>query len=161
MEVWIAIDEFPKYQVSNLARIRNSKGQILKLRLNSKGYYETRLYYGNGKSRNIQIHRIVAKHFVDNPNNYSVVNHIDGDKSNSISSNLEWCDISRNVNHSYYTLNNGNMQEVKIILLKTNEELTFKTVMEASRSLNVSDSYLHQIASGKKISKKYKVIKVT
>lgn len=160
MEQWMQIKEFPKYQISNKGRIKNSKNKILKLRINKKGYSETRLYYGDGTSRNVQIHRIVAEHFIENPNNYTIVNHIDGNKSNNDSCNLEWCTSSNNINHSYYVLSNGNIQAVKITLLETNEELEFQTVMEASRYLNVSDSYLHMIASGKKNSKKYYVEKI-
>ena len=160
MEKWVKINEFPKYEISNKGRIRNSNNKVLKLRVNKKGYAETRLYYGNGKSRNVQIHRIVAEHFVENINNHTIVNHIDGDKTNNDYLNLEWCSLSDNSNHAYYTLNNGNMRAIKIILLETNEELEFVTVMEASRHLGVSDSYLHMLSSGKKNSKKYKVEKV-
>lgn len=48
-----------------------------------------------------KIHRMVAQAFIENPNNYPQVNHIDGDRSNNKVSNLEWCNNSRNQLHAY------------------------------------------------------------
>lgn len=46
------------------------------------------------------IHRLVAIHFIDNPNNLPCVNHIDGNKHNNIYTNLEWCSHSDNTQHA-------------------------------------------------------------
>ena len=55
-----------------------------------KDYYSYMLY-SNGKGKALDIHRLVALHFIPNPKNYRVVNHIDCDKNNNHKSNLEWC----------------------------------------------------------------------
>jgi len=49
------------------------------------------------------LHRLVAEHFLDNPHNYTQVNHIDGDRYNNAADNLEWCSASMNVLHAYRT----------------------------------------------------------
>ncbi|MBL7683834.1 MAG: HNH endonuclease [Flavipsychrobacter sp.] len=54
------------------------------------------------------IHRLVASAFVDNPNNYKYVNHIDGNPSNNHADNLEWVSHRQNVQHAYDTGLNSN-----------------------------------------------------
>ena len=55
-------------------------------------------YEGGSKSQ--YIHRLVAKEFVPNPENKSTVNHIDGDKTNNDSENLEWLTHHENLLHA-------------------------------------------------------------
>lgn len=50
-----------------------------------------------------KIHRLVAINFIPNPNNFSQVNHIDGNKDNNHASNLEWCTAQHNITHSVTT----------------------------------------------------------
>lgn len=49
---------------------------------------------------NEYVHRLVAKAFIDNPNNLNEINHKDEDKSNNRVDNLEWCTKSYNVSYS-------------------------------------------------------------
>ena len=55
------------------------------------------LYDGVGGRKQISVHRIVAEAFIDNPNGYAEVNHIDECKTNNAVSNLEWCTRSQNM----------------------------------------------------------------
>lgn len=64
------------------------------------GYYRYRLTMSDGKLKNLFAHRLVALSFIDNPKNYPVVNHIDGDKLNNLISNLEWCTVQYNCQHA-------------------------------------------------------------
>jgi hypothetical protein len=41
------------------------------------------------------VHRLVAQQFVENPNGYKYVTHIDGDLSNNHEDNLEWIESTR------------------------------------------------------------------
>ena len=45
-------------------------------------------------------HRLVAQHFIDNPNNLPEINHIDCDLQNNHVSNLEWVSKKENELHS-------------------------------------------------------------
>lgn len=101
MEVWkdiIGYEGF--YQISNLGKIksldkissigRRVKGKVLKLQINSAGYYSISLC----KNRNVctkMVHQLVAIMFLKHtPNRLNlVVNHIDFNKLNNTVSNLE------------------------------------------------------------------------
>lgn len=96
MEIWKKIDYSEKYEASNTGKIRNKKtGKTLKGFDNGTGYLCVNIH-----NKTMYIHRLVAYAFIDNPNNYNVVNHIDYNKQNNDISNLEWCTQKMNVNHS-------------------------------------------------------------
>lgn len=44
----------------------------------------------NGKCKSIMVHRLIAEAFCDNPRNYYIVHHINGDKYDNRAENLEW-----------------------------------------------------------------------
>ncbi|CAL6028345.1 HNH_endonuclease [Hexamita inflata] len=44
----------------------------------------------------LHVHRLVAEAFIENPNNYNFVRHIDGDIRNNHVSNLYWSKSSHN-----------------------------------------------------------------
>lgn len=46
------------------------------------------------------VHRLVASHFIPNPHNKKVVNHIDCDRSNNHIDNLEWVTTKENLAHA-------------------------------------------------------------
>lgn len=92
------IDFSNHYQISNFGRIKNSKNnKILKTQLN-KGYLRINLRY-NGKVKWFLVHRLVAYMFLENPNNYKIINHKDENKLNNYLENLEWCDNKYNSNY--------------------------------------------------------------
>lgn len=64
------------------------------------GYLRIDLFK-NGERITVSPHRIVAQTFIPNPENKPEVNHIDGDKSNNCTSNLEWVTHSENIKHAY------------------------------------------------------------
>ena len=57
-----------------------------------------------GKSQfTVAVHRLLAIHYIPNPQGKEQVNHIDGNKYNNDLSNLEWVTRSENVKHAYDT----------------------------------------------------------
>ncbi len=53
-----------------------------------------------GKKYPRLVHRLVAQAYIDNPNGYPIINHIDGDPKNNCASNLEWCSFKHNAKHA-------------------------------------------------------------
>lgn len=103
------------YEVSNAGRVRcllkssngkiytRAKPLILKVHFNNRtGYYSIQFgeWVGN-KHMRFPLHRLVAMHFISNPNRLPEVNHEDGDKSNNIVSNLTWATREQNIQHGF------------------------------------------------------------
>ena len=57
----------------------------------------------DGHQKHEYVHRLIATAFVPNPNKYPQVNHIDGNKMNNSSKNLEWVTPQMNILHAYKT----------------------------------------------------------
>lgn len=105
-EIWKPIPDYESlYEVSNLGNVKSlnynhtGKPKQLSKKKHSSGYMTVTLCKGS-THKNMSIHRLVANAFVENENNLPCVNHIDGDKSNNASFNLEWVSYSQNTNHA-------------------------------------------------------------
>ena len=88
------------YAVSNTGLVKGKKyNRVLKPDIN-KDYAIVSLCKG-GKTSKQFIHRLVASHFIPNPDNKPQVNHINGDKLTNTAINLEWVTCSENHKHAY------------------------------------------------------------
>ena len=92
-------------------------GEQLKT-FNLQGYLKIHLVDENGKSHRYFLHRLLAKAFIPNPNNYPCVNHKNGVKQDLSLDNLEWCSIKHNNDHAIRT---GLHPEVDFIPVLTDE----------------------------------------
>lgn len=103
-EIWLPIDGYDGYEVSNYGRIKSlnynhtNQEQILKSGNTKDGYQQVCLYK-DGKPKMFRVHRLVAMVFIDNPNNLPQINHKDEVKTNNHVSNLEWCTAKYNNNY--------------------------------------------------------------
>ena len=91
------------YLASNFGRILSvprpkAKSGILVPAVAGNGYCHVTLCK-NGALEVANVHRIIADTFLDNPNGYQYVNHIDEDKTNNFLANLEFCDAKYNINY--------------------------------------------------------------
>lgn len=99
-EEWKDIEGLGEYQVSNMGRIYSKVSNIImKQNKDKDGYYTVCL-----KTKTYKVHRLVGKCFLENPNNLPMINHKDGVKDNNVVNNLEWCDASYNMKHSFKVL---------------------------------------------------------
>lgn len=99
-EKWMSILNYDGfYLISNLGRvksIKNKKIRILKQSINKNGYLKVVLSK-NSKTRNHDVHRLVAETFLINKN--ECVNHKNLNKIDNRLENLEWVSNRYNTNH--------------------------------------------------------------
>lgn len=112
-ENWKDIKGFEDYfQVSDLGRIKSKdryvrvcgggkrlvKSKILAPVKCKNGYLEAQISL-NGKRHIFLLHRLVAMHFIENPNNLPEVNHKNENIEDCRVENLEWCTSKYNANY--------------------------------------------------------------
>ena len=79
-------------------------GQKLTKSGHVQGYHMVSLrQYDSDRFLKCYLHRVVAYHFLDNPDSLPEINHIDGNKQNNDVSNLEWCTRKDNARHALKT----------------------------------------------------------
>lgn len=103
MEIWKDIEGYEGYQISNYGRVKSlkyGKERIRKPTKDKDGYLTVTLCK-QGEKKTYKVHRLVAKAFIPNVNNYLEVNHKDENKTNNTIQNLEWC--TRSYNNNYGT----------------------------------------------------------
>lgn len=136
---WKTITNYPNYEVSDAGEVRNVvTGKVLEPGLNSGGYHQVMLCPGR---KNMRVNRLVALHFIENPENKPCVDHIDRDKTNNHVSNLRWATRSENnLNADYYHKKTDGTQYIIItrcqrfevrIKGRTKVNKNFKTLEEA------------------------------
>lgn len=160
-EIWQDIKNYEGlYQVSNLGRVKSLERTTIgkkhgthkikeKILKDGKcGKYKIIVLSKNAKSKTLYIHRLVAMAFIDNPKKYSEINHKDGNTINNIVDNLEWCNRSYNIKHSYRILkrkinadgiikfNESHKRKVNQYDLKGNFIKTWNSISEAEKFLN-------------------------
>lgn len=120
----------------------------LKVGYDKDGYKRASFQTVDGKRISIHIHRLVAITFINNPNDFEIVNHINGIKDDNSVENLEWCTISYNTKHGY-TLKDYHYK--KILNVYKNDVLvnTFNSLKECALFYNVSYYDISKIANGK------------
>ena len=95
------IKDFENYELYDNGDVFNTNtGKQLKGSIRLNGYKEYRLSKNNQKF-GFYAHRLVAEHFISNPENFPIVNHKDGNKLNNDISNLEWVSYTDNALHAY------------------------------------------------------------
>lgn len=97
-EEWRDTIGIPGYKVSNRGRVLsfkiNKNGELLTPVPDKDGYLRVTMF--NGRAITKKIHRLVAEAFLENPNRYEDVNHIDDNPTNNNVENLVWCTSAYN-----------------------------------------------------------------
>ena len=166
-EVWKNVIGYEGlYQVSNLGNVKSldrevapnnrvpswRKGKMCKQSKSNLGYMTVGFTVNNVKV-NKYVHRLVAEVFVDNINDYPQVNHIDCNKTNNKTNNLEWCTNSQN--HIHATKNGLNKLHLHRVAYSGEEN--GRSLLTKEQVLEIKQKYIPYKYSAKKLSKEYNV----
>ena len=118
------------------------------------GYMIVTLCRGKNQGRqNKRVHRLLMEAFVDNPNNYPQINHIDGNKLNNNLANLEWCSAKHNSIHAVSMgLCDAGRKASEVIVeqydLSSNFIAEYPSMHEASRVTNIAWQNISKVCRG-------------
>jgi len=107
IESWESVKYYEgNYEVSSFGRVVSLPRKWAPDRVMLKGCvrgcgYNTVGLWKNSKHKLVNVHRLVAEHFISNDEDLPCVNHKDGNKLNNNVRNLEWCTYSENIKHGY------------------------------------------------------------
>lgn len=158
-EIWKDIIGYEGYyQISNLGnikRFRKYKSNILKPRINKRGYVQITLCK-NSCTKTFRLHRLIAESFIDNPQKKLQVNHINGIRHDNRLENLEWVTQNENMKHAFNNKlaipligehqPNSKLKEKEVLEIK--QRLLFKeSIISIANTYNVSKSTIGSIKS--------------
>jgi hypothetical protein len=161
-EVWKDVKDFEGlYQVSNLGNVKRLKSKrVLSERLIGRSLdrygYVKRTLSKDGKNYYFTEHRLVGVTFIDNTENKSTINHINGVKTDNKVENLEW---NTNLENKQHAISTGltDLKGIKHPRCKLTEEQVFEirkigfsqTRMSLSKKYGVSRNSILRIIKGK------------
>lgn len=152
------IDGYEDYMVDENGNIFSKKRKrMLKLSI-YKGYK----YIGlrkNGKQYRLSVHRLVAKAFCDNPNNYNEIDHIDGNPLNNHYSNLRWCNHTENMNNKNFIERKTKYKNIKVYTLGGKFVGVYKDLNELQK-LGFDRTYVRQCLTGERKTYRYFIFEV-
>lgn len=144
------------YTIDTLGIVRNeTNGKVLKGTSISKNNRYVKIHL----DKFYPLHRLVAEHFLPNPDNLPILNHKDGNRYNNSVTNLEWCTQSHNCKHKYEigldcNKGEGNAfskltdEDVKKIWALKDSNLTARQIRDRLK-LNVSIAAVKSVRQGK------------
>lgn len=126
------------YKINPFGKVINCSNNRELIKTKKDGYFYVSLRKDSKLKKNL-VHRLLAKAFIPNPNNYPCINHKDENRSNNSLDNLEWCTYEYNSN---YGTRNKRLSEIssekcgvkcKAVNIITNEVIIANTVRELSK----------------------------
>lgn len=168
-EIWKDVVGYEDlYQVSNLGRVvslgriismkdgrtqreftKRTKSKILKQVVDKGGYLIVSLsetFSEKKQSKNHKVHRLVAKAFIQNPENKPHIDHIDRNRTNNCVSNLRWCTTIENHSNILTQFHRAN----PVQQFSFNGELlnVFSSAKKASRIIHCNQYKIKQCCNG-------------
>lgn len=153
-ETWRVAPTFNRYEVSNLGRIAVIQKGVKKIlrQCFNQAYLVVGLTNDENKRKTVRVHRIVADTFLSKQKTDEIleVNHKDRVKTNNQVDNLEWSTHRNNCQHMFATGQRIIKVTPEIVRHVRSLKETGIQQQEIASSLNLSNSTISEILSGKK-----------
>lgn len=116
--------------------------------------YLTVMLKVKGVETRISLHKLIALHFIPNPNNYTIVHHKNHNRQDNRIENLEWVDFET---HKHYHSHKNRPKGIPSKLNKpiiatskmTKDVMEFNSVAEAAKHFSGSMGNISNAANGK------------
>ena len=153
-EIWKDIAGYEgRYMVSNFGRVKSMRylahdgEKIMKSVRHHTGYMIVSL--GRKPRKNFLVHVLVANAFIENKDNKPYVNHIDGNKANNKTENLEWVMAKENTSHAIKTGLRGSNKPVYQYDLQGNFIKKWDSQSDAARFYNKRPGNINNCVRGR------------
>lgn len=129
-----------KYLISNYGRVYSLISHHWLTPTRNKHGNNIRYYVnlGRGTNNRFYVHQLVAKHFIDNPEGYNEIDHIDTDPSNNHVNNLRWVTHAQNMSNEKTQENVSNNGALALEIKNTQTGKTYWGYISAAEAENVS-----------------------
>ncbi|CAG8832093.1 14856_t:CDS:1, partial [Cetraspora pellucida] len=150
MEIWLPTADSNKL-ISNLGRIKNNKGVILKGNVCKRsGYIRIDLSI-NSIRTSTGVHILVAQAFISNPENKPYVNHINGIKHDNWAVNLEWVTPKENAERKVFpNRGHGSSRSIVQKTLDGNVIRIWNSIRLAGNTLKVLENKISECCNRKR-----------
>lgn len=167
-EEWRQVEGFPRYEVSNLGRVRSNtssknQGRILKQGTARGGYKCVTLMTGDswgagGQRITKRVHRLVAEAFLGEPKEgQTQIDHLDTKTDNNVVTNIRYCTPKENSNNPLSVQHR--IEAIPKIIEKTSKNVlvynldyqllsAFTSTADAARRLNLSQGNISSCCMG-------------
>ena len=127
------------------------KGAVRRTTLNHSGYLRLSLCK-EGIQYPFTVHRLIAKTWLENPENLPEVNHKNENKIDNRVSNLEWCDRGYNIHYGTFgdRVSVSNSRPVTQYTLEGDRLMTFYGSREAERRLGITNQSINLCCLGRR-----------
>lgn len=162
MSLLIELSNYPNYYIQDYPPVvyqKTNEGLIECVQTPSSRkdpYPSVTVRNTEGRHVKRSLHRLLMLTFVPNPDNLPHVNHIDGDKTNSILPNLEWCSCAENTQHAHNMgLCSYTTKEVHQYLLNGSYVNSFPSDVAASVETGIPKGNISQVTRNIRIHAGY------